>query len=117
MLEQLARQADDVRELETAAQEARVKLERQILRHVDRRELDITDMAKRIGITRQTIHRWVASRSCTQAPSCEFRVGQRVAHPSEGLGIVEAVEGVMIVVRFGERTVDLHSQLAHITAV
>lgn len=94
MLEKLGRQADAVRELETAAREARVKLEEQILGHVDRRELDITDMAKRTGITRQTIHRWVARE---QRP---FRVGQRVTHSFLGRGTVEFVDAAHVHVQF-----------------
>jgi predicted DNA-binding protein (UPF0251 family) len=94
LLERLAQQADEARQLESAASEASAKLERQILRHVDRRELDITDMANRTGITRQTIHRWIAKQ---QRP---FRVGQRVTHSFLGRGTVEFSDAAKVHVQF-----------------
>lgn len=113
LLEQLGRQADEVRELETAATEARTKLERNILLHIERRELDITDMAKRTGITRQTIHRWVARE---QLP---FRVGQRVTHDFLGRGTVESAGAAAVHVQFEFTSVtfELPAELESLTAI
>jgi len=113
LLEQLGQQADEARKLETAASEARAKLERQILRHVDRRELDITDMANRTGITRQTIHRWIAKE---QRP---FRVGQRVTHSFLGQGTVEFSDAAKVHVQFELTSVtfDLATQLGSLSPV
>jgi len=112
LLEQLGRQADEVRDLETAAKEARVRLEGQILRHVKLRELDITDMAKRTGITRQTIHRWVATERMP------FRVGQRVAHSFLGRGTVESAGAAQVHVQFEltSLTFDLPTELESLSA-
>ena len=118
LLDQLGRQADEVRQLEAAARSARTRLQQQILRHVDARELDITDMAKRTGISRQTIHRLICARRQSAQP--RWGVGQRVAHPGRGPGTVLKVNGPALTIRFdrpdlGHNSQQVHAKLARIT--
>ena len=64
-------QADETRELEDAARESMHELRQRILRHVQNRELDISDMAEVTGISRQTIHQLVRTartRSASGSP-------------------------------------------------
>lgn len=117
LLERLGQKSDEVRELEAAARQARRKLQNQILRHVRARELDISDMAKRTGISRQTIHRLIRARDPhPPRPVPEWVAGQRVVHPSRGVGTVKEADGARLLIRFdsGERS-ELHARLARIT--
>jgi DNA-binding phage protein len=116
LLEQLGRQANEVCELEAAAREAKEKLHDQILRHVEARDLDISDMAKATGISRQTIHRLVRSRNpAPPRPAPGWVTGQRVVHRSRGAGTIERADGPSVSIRFdsGERH-ELHAALAGI---
>ena len=116
MLEQLGRQANEVCELEAAARAAKEKLHDQILRHVDARDLDISDMAKATRISRQTIHRLVRSRNPPPPrPAPDWVTGQRVVHRSRGAGTIENADGPALSIRFdsGER-IELHAGLAGI---
>jgi hypothetical protein len=100
-LEQLDQQANDVRELEAAARQAKAKLQAQILQHINDRDLDITEIARTTGISRQTIHRLVRSRNPHRSPAPSWMIGQRVAHPDRGVGRIEKVDGPRISIRFG----------------
>jgi predicted DNA-binding transcriptional regulator AlpA len=105
-LEHLEQDAREVRELEAAARAARAKLQKQILRHIEDRALDITEMAKTTGISRQTIHRLVRPRNPHSSPAPKWMIGQRVVHPDRGVGRIEKVDGPRISIRFdssGER--------------
>ena len=116
MLAQLGRQANEVLELEAAAREAKEKLHDQILRHVEARDLDISDMAQATGISRQTIHRLVRSRNPPPPrPAPEWVTGQRVIHRSRGAGTIEHADGPAVVIRFdsGARH-ELHAGLGGI---
>jgi AraC-like DNA-binding protein len=118
LLEQLEQQAREVRELEAAARTARKRLKEQIVRHVDARELDISDMARTTGISRQTIHRLISARRRSEPPG--WVVGQRVAHPSRGPGTIEKANGPVVTIRFDRpelcgRPHELHTGLAGIT--
>jgi len=117
LLQQLEQQADEVRELEAAARDAKARLREQILRYVDARELDITDMAKRTGISRQTIHRLLRARAPRPPrPVEEWDVGQRVGHRSWGAGTIEEADGPRLLIRLdsGDR-IEVHARLAGIT--
>lgn len=118
LLEELRQQADDVRTLEAAARKAKTKLQKQILRHVDAHDLDISDMAKTTGISRQTIHRLITARRQSLPP--RWFVGQRVAHPGRGPGTIEKANGPAVTIRFdrhdlGRNPQELHAELARIT--
>lgn len=111
MLEQLRQQAREVRELEAAARKAKAKLRRQILRHVEDRDLDISEIAEATGISRQTIHRFVARNRARSGPT--YVPGQRVTNPYRGAVTVE--EDGQLVIRFDtDEQVELHVGLARI---
>ena len=115
-LEQLDQQANEVRELEAAARDARAKLLARILRRIDDRDLDITEIAKTTGISRQSIHRLVRSRNPSQPQATpEWVTGQRVAQESRGPGTIEEADGPRLVILFdnGERF-ELHARLARV---
>lgn len=86
LLEALEQQASEARELAAAARQAEKKLRERLVRHVDARELDISEMAQATGISRQTIHRLLRAR---RRPQPQSVVGQGVDHPSR-----EAIEKV-----------------------
>src|SRR5579875_2213628 len=111
LLEQLERQAQAAHEVEAAARKAKEDLRRQILLHVQHRELDISDMADRTGVSRQTIHRWVARERLP------FRVGQSVAHPYLGHGPVKTADRLNVHVQFELTSVtfDLTGELEPLT--
>lgn len=116
LVQQLEEQATEVRELEAATREAKTKLQDQILQHVADRDLDITEMAKATGISRQTIHRLVRARNPLQPQATpEWVTGQRVAHESRGAGTIEEADGPRLTVRFDNgRRFELHARLARI---
>jgi 1,6-anhydro-N-acetylmuramate kinase len=116
LLDQLGHQANEVRQLEAAARRARTRLQDQILHHIDARELDITDMAKATGISRQTIHRLQRSRNTRPAEIVpEWVIGQRVVHRARGAGTIEQADGSALTIWFdnGQRS-ELHARLAGI---
>lgn len=116
LLKRLGHQADEVLELEAAARRARTDLQNQILRHVDARELDISDMAKTSGISRQTIHRLIRAQTPSPPrPVAQWVSGQRVVHPSRGAGTIEQADGPRLLVRFDSGRRDkLHAGIAGI---
>ena len=135
LLQQLRQQAHELHELEATAQQARARLQRQFLRHIDARDLDITEMAQATGISRQAIHRLVRARNPhppekvsapdphppekvsapDPQPTPDWAAGGRLAHSYYGAGTIEAVDGPNLRIRFDSgELADLHARLATI---
>jgi DNA-binding IclR family transcriptional regulator len=116
-------QAQQAQKLEAAAADARLKVRRLAVQLAQDRELDITDIAKATGISRQTIHRLIRADSTSVSgaatrESSDFDVGQRVSSPVFGVGTVERLDGPRLVIRFDaelDKPVGLHARLARVT--
>ena len=93
-LSSLRWQAAEAEDLEDQARDAMLELRQRILGYVRGRELDITDIAEATGISRQTIHRWVAK---DRPP---LKVGQQVEHQHLGRGTVESVTRENVDIQF-----------------
>jgi predicted DNA-binding transcriptional regulator AlpA len=110
LITKLTAQAQELHEMEAIAANARARLRSRAVKLAEDRELDITDIAKATGMSRDTIHRLLRQRDAKRnrhsraepmaAPQSTHRVGQRVVHSYHGEGTIEHVEGQVLSVRF-----------------
>lgn len=109
LITKLTAQAKELHELEAIAANARARLRSRAVKLAEDRELDITDIAKATGMSRDTIHRLLRQRHAkrnrhlpteSMASQSTYRVGQRVVHSYHGEGTIEHVEGQVLSVRF-----------------
>ena len=63
ILTQLAWHAQDVEALEDAAREARAELNHHAVELAKNHDLDVTDIAREIGVSRDTVYRLIRSHS------------------------------------------------------
>jgi hypothetical protein len=85
LLAQLTRQAKETQELKATADRARLKLRRRAVELIKARELDITDIAKATGISRDMLHRLIREQRGSNGESGWMPVGASVA-PTVRLG-------------------------------
>jgi hypothetical protein len=110
LITKLTAQAQELREMEAVAANARSRLRSRAVKLAEDRELDITDIAKATGMSRDTIHRLLRQRHAKRnrhsraepmaAQQSTYRVGQRVVHSYHGEGTIEMVNGRALSVRF-----------------